>query len=327
MSRTRTQTSLVGALAFALSCSSFAQYPNSAPRPTRHRYRVPQNRVAQMVRENPSCQIIMLGTVSCARPVAGDYGQMEIDGNGNAFVNGRPPAPPTYPIPSTPPPLGVAPAQKAQADQIWQRASDLLDRNRPRDSMPLLYRCALMGDRRCEATLSIRYQDGDGVKSDDHAAAYWFGLAAAQNHRASQYALAGMYQEGEGGLPKDEPKATELLIKSANQGFDKAQYAIAFQYEVGEGVPRDRPRAIRLFRASGDGIWIANVLADPRTPSRFQDGMAFAKYLAGLRNSEEAAAWRRAMAAISTGSGRCTNIECMAHSAEAVRIQQIPNHR
>jgi TPR repeat protein len=160
-----------------------------------------------------------------------------------------------------------------------------------------------MGDRRAEATLGIRYQDGDGVKADDHAAAYWYGLAAAQGHRASQYALAGMYLEGEGGLPKDPPKATELLIKSASQGFEQAQYALGFQYEVGDDVPRNRQKAIELFRASGDGIWIANALADRNTPARFANFGAFGSYLASLRNAEFAAAWARAQATLPHGGG------------------------
>ena len=179
--------------------------------------------------------------------------------------------------------------------------------------MPLLYQCALMGDKRCEATLGIRYQDGDVIKADDHAAAYWFGLAAAQGHRASQYALAGMYQEGEGGLPKDDRKATELLTKSANQGFFKAQYALAFQYEIGDGVPRSRPKAIELFRASGDGIAIADALADPKAPARFTDMIAFARYLARLRNAEEAASWQRWLDTLPKDGGGCHDAACALH--------------
>jgi TPR repeat protein len=178
--------------------------------------------------------------------------------------------------------------------------------------MPLLYQCALMGDRRCEATLGIRFQDGDVIKADDHAAAYWFGLAAAQGHRGSQYALAGMYQEGEGGLPKDDRKATELLIKSANQGFDKAQYALAFQYEIGDGVPRSRPKAIELFRSSGDGIGIADALADPKAPARFTDMIAFARYLASLRNLEEAASWQAYLNTLPKGGVGC-DATCQVH--------------
>ena len=123
------------------------QPANGAPRPSRHTYRVPRDRVAQMVREVPGCQIIMLGTVSCAGLVTGNYGQVEIDSNGNAFVNGRPPTPPSYPIPSTSPPAGVSAARQAEADQLWNRASGLLDQKNARNAMPLLYQGALMGDR------------------------------------------------------------------------------------------------------------------------------------------------------------------------------------
>jgi hypothetical protein len=93
--------------------------------------------------------------VLCIGPAAGNFGQVEL-------TPSKPAPPPSYPIPATPPPAGVAPAQQARADQIWNRATALLDSN-PLDAMPLLYQCALRGDKRCEATLGIRYQDGDGV--------------------------------------------------------------------------------------------------------------------------------------------------------------------
>ncbi len=262
-----------------------------------------------------ACQSTGGEIVSCQGPAAGNFGQIEIDSSGKAFVNGRPAPPPSYPIPATPPPAGVAPAQQAQAEQIWNRVT-ALQNNDPKQ-MPLVYQCALMGDKRCEAVLGIRYQDGDIVKADDHAAAYWFGLAAAQGHRASQYALAGMYQEGEGGLPHDDRKATELLIKSADQGFFKAQYALAFQYEIGDGVPRSRPKAIELFRASGDGIAIADALADPKAPARFTDMIAFARYLSSLRNAEEAASWQQWLNTLPKGGGGCqpSDVGCIMHGS------------
>jgi TPR repeat protein len=192
----------------------------------------------------------------------------------------------------------VAPAQQPEAEQLWQRAVVLLDRDNPRDAMPLLYRCALMGDRRAEATLGIRFQDGDGVKADDIAAAYWFGLAAAQGHRAAQYALGGMYLEGEGGLPKDLGKATVLLTKSANQGFDKAQLALGISYEFGDGVPRDRAKAIALIRQSGLANEIASVLANPATPRSFASQNAFSAYLNSLRNARIASSWAQSRATV-----------------------------
>ena len=80
--------------------------------------------------------------------------------------------------------------------------------------------------------LCIAYQDGNGVDRSDAAAAHWFGLAATQGHRAAQYALAGMYEEGEGGLRKDPAKARQLYLLSANQGYYKAQMEVGFAYEV-----------------------------------------------------------------------------------------------
>ncbi len=302
----------------AASGPANGQVANKPPTIVFHRYRVPQNRLGAFLsaQRYGVCHNMMLNFVDCEGPATGDFGQVELDSNNKPFVNGRPVPPPSYPIPATPPPAGVAPAQQAQADQIWNRAVDLLDSN-PKDAMPLLYQCALMGDKRCEATMGIRFQDGDVIKADDHAAAYWFGLAVAQGHRASQYALAGMYQEGEGGLPHDDAKATELLIKSANQGYFKAQYALAFQYEIGDGVPRSRQKAIELFRASGDGIAIADALADPNAPASFKDMIAFARYLSSLRNAEEAASWQAWLDTLPKGGGGCapSDVGCIMHGS------------
>ncbi len=227
-------------------------------------------------------------------------GQMGVPAN-NGRTGGQVEDARTYPIPATPPPIGVSPGQREEAEDLWQRAAALLDHGYARKAMPLLYRCALMGDRRAEATLGIRFQDGDGVKADDNAAAYWFGLAAAQGHRASQYALAGMYLEGEGGLPKDLTKATELFKKSANQGFSKAQLALGVAYEFGEGVPRNRATAIALIRQSGLANDIASVLANPRTPKSFANEEAFGAYINTLRNAQLAAAWAQSRSAFSGG--------------------------
>ena len=266
-------------------------------------YRVPPERVAQIIREDRECYIPQPGIVTCRGNLTGNYGQVEVRANAPSPAQ-TPQAAQTFPIPSKPPPAGVPPAQQAEAERLWQRAVVILNRNAAREAMPVLYQCALLGDRRAEATLGIRYQDGNGVGADDRIAAYWFGLAAAQGHRASQYALAGMYLEGEGGLPKDLKKGTELLIKSANQGYDKAQLALGISYEFGEGVPRDRAKAIALIRMSQDADDIAAVLANPRTPARFANEDEFANYLTSLRNAEIAASWARARASWGGGSGR-----------------------
>jgi hypothetical protein len=261
-------------------------------------YRVAQDRRPQLLRENPQCTLYGLAVVMCPTAVIGNFGQVRI-GPGAP----QPAALTPFVVPSTPPPLGVPAGQQAAADQLWQQASGLAERNRYLDAYPLLLKAANMGDKRAQATLGILYQDGKGVKADDRAAAYWNKAAAAQGHRGAQYALGGMYLEGEGGLPKDPAKATELLVKSANQGFDKAQLVMGFQYELGEGVPRDRQKAIALLRASGDGGWVADALADRRAPGRFANERALGDYLAGLQNAVFAASWAKARASLPSGGG------------------------
>ena len=195
----------------------------------------------------------------------------------------------------------------ASAEQIWQQAAMLINQNQYRAAMPLLLRAARMGHPRAQAMLGIIYQDGDGVQPDDRAAAYWFGLAAAQGHRAAEYALGAMYEDGEGGLPKDEKKAIQLYVRSANQGFDKAQLILGVDYELGDGLPRNRPKAIALLRqAGGEGVFMANVLANPRTPARFPNALALGNYLAQIKNAQFAASWAKATAPYRHSGGGVT---------------------
>jgi len=263
-------------------------------------YSVPSDtQQIQLLRANPQCTMYSRTIVNCSKPVTGNYGQTRLLPRPRGATTG----PPEYVVPSTPPPLGVAPAQRAAAEQLWQQAADLVDRNRYRDAMPLLFKAANMGHARAQSMLGIAFQDGEGVKANDRAAAYWFSAAASQGHRAAQYALGGMYEEGEGGLPKSLARATELYIKIANQGFDKAQLVMGVQYELGEGVPPSRPKAIELLRqAGGEGTELANVLADRNTPARFADAVALGNYLARIRSAQFAASWASARASWGAGS-------------------------
>jgi TPR repeat protein len=275
----------------AVNCGSVAgAYTLNSP--CVHLYDINPQAGQRIVQENPACRLVNPSRVYCTQPLARNYGQTDVK-NQPAPVsrNSGASEAANYPIPSTPPPAGVPAAQQATAERLWQQAAALCDQARYRQAMPYLYKGALLGDRRAEATLGIRYQDGDAVGTNDRAAAYWFGLAAAQGHRASQYALAGMYLDGEGGLPKDLAKATDLLMKSAAQGYDKAQLALGISYEFGEGVRRDRGQAIALIRKSGLADDIAAVLADPRTPKSFAGEDQFAAYLTNLRNAQLAAQW------------------------------------
>ena len=267
-------------------------YYGGGANPCAFTYSVPAERLNQLLNEVNYCTMYSRTEVNCSRELKGNYGQIRLDhrdgaGSGDGRNRGSNPAS-YYP---TVPPSSLTPAQKAEAEAMWQRSLTLIERNQYREAMPLLLQAGRMGHPRAQATLGIAYQDGNGVKPDDLAAAHWFGLAAAQGHRASQYALAGMYDEGDGGLPKDHAKARQLYMASANQGFDKAQFEMGIAYDIGDGVPRSRERAIQLLRVSGLGKAMANILASPHTP-RFANLTEFGAYfrkLADLENARVAA--------------------------------------
>ena len=115
-----------------------------------------------------------------------------------------------------------------------------------------------------------------------------FGLAAAQGHRAAEYALGGIYEEGEGGLPRDKRKATELYLASARQGFDKAELVVGVGYLVGDGLPNDRRQSIFwLQKSAAQGAQLAHdlliILSDHTAPQQFANMDVLLSYLNKFR--------------------------------------------
>ena len=253
--------------------------PNStnfygAGNPCAFRYNVPQEKLNLLLNEVGYCSMYSRTQVNCSQPLRGNYGQVPLDANGKA-------------------PARVDKPQ-VSAEQLWQRAVGLIDRNDYRDALPLLTQAGKMGHAKAQATLGIAYQDGSGVRVDDRAAAYWFGLASAQGHRAAQYALGAMYEEGEGGLERDRKKATDLYLASARQGFDKAELMVGLDYLTGHGgLPNDRRQALGwLQMAAAQGSDYARsltiVLADRSAPAQFADINALGRYLLKLNQEEMA---------------------------------------
>jgi TPR repeat protein len=296
--------------------------------PCAYIYSVPAERLPQLLQDNNSCTMYSRTQVNCSQPVRGNYGQIQLDRRDGAGAGGgkNPGSSPELSYPPVPP-SAITPAQKADAEQMWQRSDMLIKRNDYRDAIPLLLQAGRLGHPKAQATLGIAYQNGNGVRRDDMAAARWYSLAAAQGHRAAQYALAGMYEEGEGGLPKNVAKARELYLLSANQGFDKAQLEVGIAYEVGDGVPRSRERAINMLRASGLGNNIASILAEPGTPARFANIDALGAYLKKLRDIENA----RQNAAINAAtrgsdSGEC-DLGCTMRRLQAAHEFEVWQHQ
>lgn len=77
----------------------------------------------------------------------------------------------------------------------------------------------------------------------------WYALAAEQGHAGSQYALGDCCFHGRG-LPRDTPRAMQLLLCAAEQGCGEAQLALGKACHSGRAVPRDMDRAEHWLRCS-----------------------------------------------------------------------------
>jgi Sel1 repeat len=78
-------------------------------------------------------------------------------------------------------------------------------------------------------------------------------LAADQGNAKAQVNLAWMYDNGLGGLSKDEREATRLYKLAADQGEATAQNNLGVNYRDGKGgLSMDRREAARLFKLAAD---------------------------------------------------------------------------
>lgn len=142
--------------------------------------------------------------------------------------------------------------------------------------------------------LGIRYYNGDGVRIDLRQAAHWFQLAAQQGDPTAQFELGSLYQDGEGGLPRDDRRAIELLTQSAAQGLEGANLVLGVDYELGDGIARSRSQAIAYFQRAGrDGLFAANALAGADAPGRLDGALALGNFLASIHGSPLPPEWYR----------------------------------
>ena len=159
-------------------------------------YNVPAERLNQLLNEVNYCAMYSRTQVNCSRELTRDYGQIRLDRRDGAGAGGgKNPGSSAELSNPTVPASALSPVQRAEAERLWQRSVTLIDRNNYREAIPLLLQAGRLGHAKAQATLGIAYQDGNGVRRDDAAAAHWFQLAVAQGHRAAQYALAGMLEE------------------------------------------------------------------------------------------------------------------------------------
>jgi TPR repeat protein len=126
----------------------------------------------------------------------------------------------------------------------------------PRDnrSVAQLRRATNAGDLNGMAALGLLYENGrGGLPKDDVRAVGLYRKAADGGEPLAMYRLGYMYENGRGGLPRDEPRAVELFRKAANAGFPEAITNLGFSYYYGRGgLPIDEAKAGELYRRAAD---------------------------------------------------------------------------
>ncbi len=100
--------------------------------------------------------------------------------------------------------------------------------------------------------LGNRYLYGDGVITDEVAAAHWFRMAAEQGNNNAQYNLGVMYMQGTGVIA-DLDEALSWFRRAAELGDPPAQFTLATLYANGRGVPQDPVQAHVWFSLAAAG--------------------------------------------------------------------------
>jgi TPR repeat protein len=135
------------------------------------------------------------------------------------------------------------------------RVLDSTMRTPDEDVSTRLYReKADKGDASAQVDLAWLYQNGlGGLSKDDREAARLLKLAADQGDARGQYNLGLFNLQGRGGLPKDDGEAARLFKLAADQGNAAAQATLALFYSQGlGGLSKDDREAVRLFKLAAD---------------------------------------------------------------------------
>ncbi|KAF9129859.1 hypothetical protein BG015_004088 [Linnemannia schmuckeri] len=71
--------------------------------------------------------------------------------------------------------------------------------------------------------------------------------AAEHGIASAQFCMGVMYRDGRGGVPKDESKGFEWMLKAAKQGHKNCQMEVIESYENGTGVPMNREKGLEWY--------------------------------------------------------------------------------
>lgn len=97
-----------------------------------------------------------------------------------------------------------------------------------------LLKAAEQGHVKAQTEIGYNYYAGLGTAKNLEEAEKWFNKAAAQNDAYAQFALGQLYKER-----KDDKKAFEFFLLSAEQYFGPTEQMVGLAYYGEKGVPKN----------------------------------------------------------------------------------------
>jgi TPR repeat protein len=161
----------------------------------------------------------------------------------------------TETVPAAPPAPSSAIARRPlSAEEHFQKGLEGYNRGDYTEALRWYREAADEGNADAQNSLGAFYQDGrGGLAKDDREAARLYNLAADQENAGAQNNLGHFYQDGRGGLAKNLWEATRLYKLAADQGNAGAQNNLGNFYRDGTaGLPEDDREAARLYRLAAD---------------------------------------------------------------------------
>ena len=134
----------------------------------------------------------------------------------------------------------------------YQEGRDAFDRGDYSTALKKFEILAKQNDPRGQYALAVMYDIGEGVLQSSKEAVKYYRLAAEQGFANAQNNLGVAYDQGEG-VGKDYKEAMKWYLLAAERGNKDAPNNIGVLYMIGFGVPRSFAKAYTWFAIAGAG--------------------------------------------------------------------------
>jgi uncharacterized protein len=134
----------------------------------------------------------------------------------------------------------------------YQGGRDAFDRGDYSTALEEFKILAKQNDPRGQYALAVMYDIGEGVSQNSKEAVKYYRLAAEQGFANAQNNLGVAYDQGEG-VDRDSKEAMKWYLLAAERGNRDAPNNIGVLHMIGVGVPRSFAKAYTWFTIAGAG--------------------------------------------------------------------------